>query len=59
MLFRSRFSVIEYTSLIWATLFGYAFFNEIPRPAVWLGAVLIIGACVMVMRDKAATPAKA
>jgi S-adenosylmethionine uptake transporter len=54
-----RFSVIEYTSLIWATLFGYAFFNEIPRPAVWLGAVLIIGACVMVMRDKAATPAKA
>lgn len=38
---------IEYTALIWASLFGMLVFNEPPRPTVYLGAALIIGACLI------------
>lgn len=48
----ARFSIIEYTGLIWAALFGYAFFGEVPRVPVWIGAALIISACLLVMRQK-------
>jgi S-adenosylmethionine uptake transporter len=37
---------LEYTGLIWAALIGYFFFNEVPRPQVWLGAAVIVGACL-------------
>ncbi len=37
---------LEYTALIWAALVGYVFFAEVPRPQVWVGAVVIIGACL-------------
>jgi S-adenosylmethionine uptake transporter len=53
----ARFSVVEYTGLVWAALFGYVFFAELPRPAVWAGAVLIVGACIIIMRAKEAKPA--
>ena len=33
----------SYSSLIWATLFGWLFFSEWPAPSTWLGATLIIG----------------
>jgi drug/metabolite transporter (DMT)-like permease len=48
----ARFSVVEYTGLIWAALFGYAFFGEVPRLAVWLGALLIIAGCLIVISEK-------
>ncbi|MGE0240282.1 MAG: DMT family transporter [Parvibaculaceae bacterium] len=33
----------SYSSLIWATVFGWLFFSEWPAPSTWLGAALIIG----------------
>lgn len=50
----ARFSVVEYTGLLWAALLGYVFFAEVPRLAVWLGAGLIVAACLLVLRDKQA-----
>jgi drug/metabolite transporter (DMT)-like permease len=52
----ARFSIVEYTGLLWAAFFGYVFFAEVPRLAVWLGAALIIGACLLVLREKKAKP---
>jgi S-adenosylmethionine uptake transporter len=34
----------QYTSLIWAALFGYFLFDEVPSPATWIGAAVIVGA---------------
>lgn len=41
-----RLAPIEFTALLWATLFGYLIFNETPRPQVYAGATLIIAACL-------------
>ena len=32
----------EYTSLVWATLFGLVLFGEFPTARVWLGAALVV-----------------
>lgn len=37
---------LEYTALIWAALVGFFFFGEAPRPQVWIGAVIIVAACL-------------
>jgi S-adenosylmethionine uptake transporter len=50
----ARASIAEYTGLIWAALLGYALFGEVPRVAVWIGAALIIGACLVVIRVRSA-----
>jgi S-adenosylmethionine uptake transporter len=43
----SRLAALEYTALIWAALFGYVVFGEVPTLATLLGAVLIVtGAAV-------------
>lgn len=42
---------LEYTALIWAALIGFVFFAEIPRPQVWIGAVIIVGACLWGARE--------
>ena len=34
----------QYTLLFWAVLFGWLVFGDIPRPAMLLGAIIIIGA---------------
>jgi drug/metabolite transporter (DMT)-like permease len=34
----------EYSALVWATLFGYWVWHDIPSVNVWLGAALIVGA---------------
>ena len=50
-----RYSVIEYTGLIWAALIGWIWFNERPSMALWIGAALIVGgACITVMQKEAA-----
>jgi len=36
--------VMDYSSLFWATLFGWAVFDRLPSAATWLGAPLIVGA---------------
>lgn len=37
---------IHYTELLWASLAGYLVFHETPRLQIYLGAVLIIAACL-------------
>jgi S-adenosylmethionine uptake transporter len=44
----ARFSVVEYTGLLWAALLGSVFFAEVPPGRVWLGAAFIIGGCLLV-----------
>ncbi|MGB7406882.1 MAG: DMT family transporter [Pontixanthobacter sp.] len=36
--------VMDYSSLLWATLFGFWFFDRLPTAYLWIGAPLIIGA---------------
>jgi drug/metabolite transporter (DMT)-like permease len=43
---------IHYVELIWATLFGYVIFHETPRPEVYMGAALIIAACLYTAYDE-------
>ena len=44
----------EYTALIWAFLFGYMIWGDLPRPAVFFGAALIFGAgLLMVVGERA------
>ena len=49
---RSSVSVIapfEYTALIWAVLWGYVFWGEIPQLRVWVGGAIIISCALFVM----------
>lgn len=41
--------VMDYTALIWATLFGWIFWTQLPTLATWLGAPLIVAAGLIVM----------
>ncbi|HUR42814.1 MAG TPA: EamA/RhaT family transporter, partial [Aestuariivirga sp.] len=41
-------TVFEYSGLIWAPLWGFLFFAEVPGPRVIIGAALIIGAGLLV-----------
>ncbi len=43
-----RLAPLEYTALIWASVLGMVFFNETPGWQLYLGAVIIIGACLLV-----------
>ena len=40
--------LIDYTSLLWATWYGYSVFDRTPPATLWLGAPLIIGAGVLI-----------
>lgn len=42
--------VLEFTALPWAALFGWLFFDQTVRPQVWLGAAVIVAACLWVGR---------
>ena len=52
---------LEYTSLIWASILGYFFFDEIPEGSLWLGAFFVMAAVALVsFQDKLrARPASA
>lgn len=43
-----RLAPLEYTALIWAALLGLVFFDEMPGWQLWVGAVVIIAACLIV-----------
>ncbi len=54
----------QYTGIVWATLIGWAFWNEFPAPNVWIGATILIASGLYVMwreriraREKAARSA--
>jgi drug/metabolite transporter (DMT)-like permease len=56
----SSFAIVDYMSLLWAALFGFVFFSEVPELRFWIGGALIVAACALGMRaaSKAvATPA--
>ena len=38
-----------YTGIVWATLIGWAFWNEFPAPNVWTGAGILIASGLYVM----------
>jgi drug/metabolite transporter (DMT)-like permease len=40
----------EYTGVLWAPLWGFLFFAEVPRLTTWLGALLIVGAGLLALR---------
>ncbi|WP_298465004.1 DMT family transporter [uncultured Erythrobacter sp.] len=40
--------LIDYTSLLWATWYGYSVFDRAPPSTLWLGAPLIIGAGLLI-----------
>jgi S-adenosylmethionine uptake transporter len=40
----------DYLALPYAAVLGFFFFGEVPTPAVWTGAALIVGACLIVTR---------
>ena len=43
-------AVVDYLALPYAAAVGFLFFGEVPAPAVWGGAGLIVLACLMVTR---------
>lgn len=45
-----------YTALLWATLFSFLIFGEIPTPHTLLGAALIVGAGLFIFLGKASRP---
>jgi len=40
--------VMDYTGLVWATLYGWWFFDKLPPASTWLGAPLIIAAGLLI-----------
>lgn len=40
--------VMDYLALIWATLYGWVFWDHLPSAATWLGAPLIIAAGILI-----------
>lgn len=47
---------IEYTALIWAALIGFLFFDEFPGWQLFVGATIIIVACLLVAFDSDTKP---
>ncbi len=43
---------IHYTELVWASILGYLFFQETPRPEIYAGAALIVAACLYAAYDE-------
>jgi drug/metabolite transporter (DMT)-like permease len=43
-------TIFEYTGMIWASLWGFLFFNEIPRTTTFLGMALIAAAGLLSLR---------
>ncbi len=49
-------SVLEFTGLVWAALFGWLFFGEPVRLQVWAGAAIIVAACFWASRGTVQDP---
>lgn len=43
---------IHYTELLYASLIGFFLFHEVPRPEIYMGAALIIAACLWAAYDE-------
>ncbi len=55
----AQVAAADYTGLIWAAMMGYFAFGETPRPALWIGATLILAgsATMLLVKSKAAKKA--
>jgi len=54
-----RLAPLEYTALIWSAILGFIFFDEVPGWPLYIGAVIIIAACLIVaFEDKFETRRK-
>jgi drug/metabolite transporter (DMT)-like permease len=42
-------TVFNYTSIVWATLFGWMIWNEWPLPAVFVGAAIVIASNLLIV----------
>ncbi len=51
-----RATSISYLQLVFATLWGLFFFAEVPAPATWLGAALIVGGSLLAARYPSRQP---
>lgn len=38
----STLAPLQYTMLLWAALFGFVFFNEIPGQRIWIGSAIVV-----------------
>lgn len=45
----SAVAPFEYTSIIWGTILGYFFFNEVPDETLLVGTVIVIGAGIFIL----------
>ncbi|GGX99542.1 membrane protein [Litchfieldella qijiaojingensis] len=52
----SLVSPFLYIQIVWASLFGYLFFADVPRLETYLGAVLIVGAGIYLATRKGTSP---
>lgn len=43
---------LQYSLLVWGILFGFVVFGDVPGPEMLLGAVLIVGSGLLVLRQK-------
>lgn len=50
----ARIAPLTNTNLIFASIMGFIFFNEIPPLSTWIGAIIIVVACIYVARVKEA-----
>ena len=55
----SALAPVEYTGLIWAFVYGYAIWAEIPAPYVFLGAALIVASSMVLLVFEKRTAASA
>jgi S-adenosylmethionine uptake transporter len=55
----SYLAAVEYSSFLWASLFGFLVFRERLSPWTVAGAVMIVGGCLLAARRVPATPAEA
>jgi len=49
----SAIAPLEYSALIWAVLFGWIGWRELPDPAIWYGAIVVAGAGLYIVRREA------
>lgn len=46
-----RLAPLDFTAALWAPIYGFVFFQEVPRPQMLLAAPVILGACLLVAWD--------
>jgi len=55
----AQVAAADYSGLIWAAMLGYVAFGETPRPAMWIGALLILAGSATMLLVKAKAAKKA